>query len=153
MDNSYLIHYGVKGMRWGIRKGYTHLNGSLTKKGIKKYGGKGGREKLARDIKYHNTKIGKNSGKFTGASLGIAATVASKDIIADRASSGSPIDMLLIPVSMISIGGTAALGGAAVGSVLGRVGDYVNSRNISDAKLSKEYAIADEVLRRSGINA
>lgn len=34
--NDYLIHYGVKGMRWGVRR-YRHSDGSLTAKGRKHY--------------------------------------------------------------------------------------------------------------------
>lgn len=37
--NPYLMHYGVQGMKWGIRK-YVNYDGSLTPEGIKKYGTK-----------------------------------------------------------------------------------------------------------------
>ena len=33
----YLIHYGVKGMKWGHRKRYYDSNGNLNARGIKKY--------------------------------------------------------------------------------------------------------------------
>lgn len=43
MNNDYLVHYGVKGMRWGVRR-YQYKDGSLTPQGYKHYGyGKDGR--------------------------------------------------------------------------------------------------------------
>ena len=37
MDNRVLIHHGIKGMRWGIRR-FQNKNGSLTLAGKKRYG-------------------------------------------------------------------------------------------------------------------
>lgn len=34
-DNNFLAHYGVKGMRWGVRR-YRNSDGSLNKRGQKK---------------------------------------------------------------------------------------------------------------------
>ena len=36
MYPDYLIHYGVKGMKWGVRR-YQNFDGSLTAAGKKKY--------------------------------------------------------------------------------------------------------------------
>lgn len=36
MDNNYLIHFGIKGMRWGVRR-YQNKDGSLTPAGKKRY--------------------------------------------------------------------------------------------------------------------
>lgn len=36
VENTYLAHHGVKGMKWGIRR-YQNADGSLTNKGKKKY--------------------------------------------------------------------------------------------------------------------
>ena len=35
-NDSYLAHYGVLGMKWGVRR-YQNADGSLTAKGKKKY--------------------------------------------------------------------------------------------------------------------
>lgn len=35
-SNNYLQHYGVKGMKWGVRK-YRNYSGSYTKAGLKRY--------------------------------------------------------------------------------------------------------------------
>lgn len=37
MDNAYLAHHGIKGMKWGIRR-YQNSDGSLTPVGKKRYG-------------------------------------------------------------------------------------------------------------------
>lgn len=36
MRETYLVHYGVKGMKWGVRR-YQNKDGSLTPEGQKKY--------------------------------------------------------------------------------------------------------------------
>lgn len=58
-----LYHYGVKGMKWGVRR-YTNDDGSLNARGIKKYAKKG----YAQDSYNSNkTKLGKAYDKVTGA--------------------------------------------------------------------------------------
>ena len=37
MENNELMHWGVKGMKWGVRR-YQNADGSLTPKGVKRYG-------------------------------------------------------------------------------------------------------------------
>lgn len=37
MENDYLVHYGIKGQRWGVRR-FQNRNGSLTLEGKKHYG-------------------------------------------------------------------------------------------------------------------
>lgn len=46
MESPELMHYGVKGMRWGVRR-YQNADGSLTNAGKKRYD---------RDIRENNAK-------------------------------------------------------------------------------------------------
>lgn len=43
-EQNYLCHYGIKGMKWGIRR-YQNEDGSLTSEGIQRYGSKHGLHK------------------------------------------------------------------------------------------------------------
>lgn len=54
-DYSFLCHYGIKGMKWGIRR-YQNPDGSLTAEGIQRYGSKKG---LAKHIRDENKKAEK----------------------------------------------------------------------------------------------
>ena len=36
-NNNYLMHFGVKGMKWGVRR-YRNPDGTLTEEGRKRYG-------------------------------------------------------------------------------------------------------------------
>ena len=43
-----LMHYGIKGQKWGIRR-YQNEDGSLTKEGMKRYGGKSSYSELSEE--------------------------------------------------------------------------------------------------------
>lgn len=63
-DHDYLMHYGVKGMKWGHRKRYYDSGGNLNARGIKKYAKKG----YSQDSYNSNkTRAGKVYDKVTGA--------------------------------------------------------------------------------------
>lgn len=36
-NNEYLAHYGIKGMKWGVRRKYRNFSGSYTKAGVKRF--------------------------------------------------------------------------------------------------------------------
>lgn len=60
MYNNYLIHHGIKGQKWGIRR-YQNKNGTLTPEGKEHYYKKGIKKKhiyKSRDGKYRVTKFG-----------------------------------------------------------------------------------------------
>lgn len=54
-EHNFLCHYGIKGMKWGIRR-YQNPDGSLTAEGIQRYGSKKG---LAKHINAENKKAEK----------------------------------------------------------------------------------------------
>ena len=53
-----LYHYGVKGMKWGVRR-YQNADGSLTPAGKKKYGEPGSIKRVARDYKTERKELDK----------------------------------------------------------------------------------------------
>jgi hypothetical protein len=64
MESTELMHYGVKGMKWGVRKKYYNSDGSLNDRGVKKYAKKG----YAQDsFRSNKTVAGKAWDAYTGA--------------------------------------------------------------------------------------
>lgn len=63
MESTELMHYGVKGMKWGVRKKYYNSDGSLNDRGVEKYAKKGYARDVARSSK---TVVGKALAAYTG---------------------------------------------------------------------------------------
>lgn len=62
MSEYVLIHHGVKGMKWGVRKKYLNANGSLNERGVKKYAKKAYSKEAMSD-----TRVGRMWDRYTGA--------------------------------------------------------------------------------------
>lgn len=62
MDNNVLVHYGVRGQKWGIRR-FQNKDGSLTSAGKKRYSDD------AKDEKTEKVSSKKDRGRMTDAEL------------------------------------------------------------------------------------
>lgn len=60
-DRSYLIHYGIIGQKWGIRR-YQNFDGSYTKKGLERYGKSKAKYEQSRDAYKAIKKSGNKEG-------------------------------------------------------------------------------------------
>lgn len=73
--SNYLIHYGTKGQKWGVRK-YQNLDGSLTALGRSHYGYGSGRQTSATNSNPYNLRI---AGQGSNVSSGGASTTKSNN--------------------------------------------------------------------------
>ena len=77
ITQDYLVHYGVKGMKWGVRhEPYHNKNGNLSKAGYKKYYTNGRINKKgmkARNKGKAYQRIGKNPGREFAKAAGLGA--------------------------------------------------------------------------------
>lgn len=60
MESNYLIHHGIKGQKWGIRR-YQNPDGSLTSAGRKRYSDSGGIRGAVSKVKNAVTRRGSSS--------------------------------------------------------------------------------------------
>jgi len=62
-EHNYLCHYGIKGMKWGIRR-YQNQDGSLTSEGIHRYGSKKGLKKHIKSEQERAFLLGKRASSY-----------------------------------------------------------------------------------------
>ena len=55
-DNDYLVHYGIKGQRWGIRS-FQNKDGTLTEEGKKRYGSDSRKSDLVGESTYKENEF------------------------------------------------------------------------------------------------
>lgn len=131
-SSSYLAHSGVKGMKWGVRR-YMNRDGSLTKKGMRKYG------KYQRDLEYYNQakkhkigfigdefRRGKGLGKTKGGIKGGLVGTAAAAVIGASAAMGITA---MAPAAIAA--GAALVGSIAVGRTVGGIKGGLHAANYS----------------------
>ena len=63
-----LYHWGIKGMKWGVRR-YQNKNGTLTAAGKKHYSGDGNAGEDAEQVEYAPKRTGKDASAYTDEEL------------------------------------------------------------------------------------
>lgn len=62
-EHNYLCHYGIKGMKWGVRR-YQNADGSLTTEGLRRYGSKKGLKKHIKEERERAFQLGKRASAY-----------------------------------------------------------------------------------------
>jgi hypothetical protein len=132
-DSNYLVHHGIKGQKWGVRR-YQNSDGSLTDEGRRRYGFGGKRGLITENTKSRlkrGAKIGAAFGAVEGgflgavqgASLAGAAAAAGYGSLAVAGLTLNPVTAALVYGGMTALTEAAYAGalGASVGGVVGAV--------------------------------
>lgn len=105
MSDLYLVHHGVKGMHWGVRK-YQDRDGNLTEAGKKRYSGSDGEFRKKVDNYRGKRGVVKTFGTYAIGNFG-----ANKAYAASRVNGGQQLTSLgktLLATTVATIGVNAA---------------------------------------------
>lgn len=146
MNDTYLMHHGTKGQKWGVRR-YQNADGSLTPEGRKRYGinlsNTGGMSDNTKERIRKGAKIGAIAG--TGVGAGVTGLT-----IGQMVSTAAAAGLALNPVNAALIGGvvvasyaaSGALRGALVGGIYG-ANETRQARKLMEQHPAKNTKLSD----------
>lgn len=129
MQELYLVHHGVKGQKWGIRR-YQDENGDLTEAGKKRYSGENGFKRLRKDTAYAYVKERNARDLKTPSRIGRATLITSGAII----SGGAASQWNKAPGKTQAIRGIA---GALAGAIGGELAYRAGARAFTNSQTKK----------------
>lgn len=131
VSNDELSHYGILGMKWGIRR-YQNADGSLTEAGKKRYSESSATYQERADKARHEAKT----------ALKVMATSYAASIPASLITSG----MIAASAAVTP----AAIGGLAITALLAGTGDVARYVALGKAAASSYNSNAAEITRKAG---
>lgn len=142
----YLMHYGTKGMKWGVRR-FQNPDGTLTDEGRRHYGyGSGSKGLFTKNTKQHIKRGAKIGGLLKGGVAGVASGLMGYGTAASFATLGVSVIGGPVGAAAMSAGAafvvngvTGALQGAGIGAIVGAIATSRGRRYIesNDAGLSE----------------
>lgn len=155
--NDELYHWGIKGMKWGVRR-YQNPDGTLTSAGRKRYSGddyKNGVKKAVNATKQHSTKARSNNPKkMTDEELNqrIARMQKEKQYM-DLKKSTSPGKAYV--TDLLKTAGNKVVGGAAgaIGGVAGKVAVDAVLNHYGDIAVAAVNATGSETIKKAVVTA